>query len=205
MLLVDSGGHYLGGTTDITRTIVLGPVSDEMRQMYTLVLKGHLRLANARFPQGVSGTNLDAIAREPLWALGLDYRCGTGHGVGHILNVHEGPNAFRWRMTDMFPAQELIPGMITTNEPGFYQEGAYGIRIENELLCVEGPKTEYGQYLQFQNLTYAPIDLDAVEPSMLTEQEKTWLNDYHQQVFDTISPYLNDKEKEWLKYETRAI
>lgn len=205
MLLVDSGGHYLGGTTDITRTIVLGPISDEIKKMYTLVLKGHLRLAHAKFPKGVSGTNLDVLAREPLWELGLDYRCGTGHGVGHILNVHEGPNAFRWRTTDLFPAQELIPGMITTNEPGFYEEGGYGIRIENELLCVEAENTEYGQYYQFQNLTFAPIDLDAVLPEMLTDKEKDWLNAYHRQVYDTISPYLDDKEKEWLQYETRAV
>ena len=205
MLLVDSGGHYLGGTTDITRTIVLGPISDEIKKMYTLVLKGHLRLAHAKFPKGVSGTNLDAIARGPLWDLGLDYRCGTGHGVGHILNVHEGPNAFRWRTTDMFPSQELIPGMITTDEPGFYEEGGYGIRIENELLCVEAEKTEYGQYYQFQNLTFAPIDLDAVLPDMMTDKERDWLNTYHRQVYDTLSPYLDDKEKEWLQYETRAI
>lgn len=205
MLLVDSGGHYLGGTTDITRTIVLGPISDEIKKMYTLVLKGHLRLANARFPKGVTGTNLDVLAREPLWELGLDYRCGTGHGVGHILNVHEGPNGFRWRTTELFPAQELIPGMITTDEPGFYEEGAYGIRIENELLCVEGEKTEYGQYYQFQNLTFAPIDLDAVIPQMLTDKERDWLNAYHRRVYDTLSPYLDDAEREWLEYETRAI
>ncbi len=205
MLLVDSGGHYLGGTTDITRTIVLGPISDEMKKMYTLVLKGHLRLANAKFPQGVSGQNLDALARGPLWDLGLDYRCGTGHGVGHILNVHEGPNGFRWKISESYPVQELVPGMITTDEPGYYEEGGYGIRIENELLCVMAEKTEYGQYLQFQNLTFAPIDLDAVDADMLTDKEKEWLNNYHRQVFDTISPYLDDKEKEWLQYETRAI
>lgn len=205
MLLVDSGGHYLGGTTDITRTIVLGPISDEIKEIYTKVLQGHLRLSNAVFPQGASGVNLDVLARQPLWALGLDYRCGTGHGVGHILNVHEGPNAFRWRVISKQQMQALEPGMITTNEPGFYEEGAYGIRIENELLCVEGPKTEYGQYYQFQNLTYAPIDLDAVVPELLTNEEREWLNAYHQQVFEKISPYLDDEEKEWLSYETRAI
>lgn len=204
-LLVDSGGHYLGGTTDITRTIVLGEVSLEMKERYTQVLQGHLRLANAVFPKGVTGQNLDVLAREPLWSLGLDYRCGTGHGVGHILNVHEGPNAFRWRIGDGNLLQPLLPGMITTDEPGFYQEGAYGIRIENELLCVEGPETEYGQFYQFQNLTYAPIDLEAVLPEKMTSQEREWLNQYHRQVYDTISPYLEEKEKEWLKYETRAI
>lgn len=204
-LLVDSGGHYLDGTTDITRTIVLGDITQEMKERYTQVLQGHLRLANAVFPKGVAGQNLDVLAREPLWSLGLDYRCGTGHGVGHILNVHEGPNVFRWRMGEINQVQPLVPGMITTDEPGFYQDGAYGIRIENELLCVEGPKTEYGQFYCFQNLTYAPIDLDAVLPEKLSLQEKEWLNQYHKKVFETISPYLDEKEKEWLRHETRAI
>ena len=173
--------------------------------MYTRVLQGHLRLANAVFPKGASGQNLDVLAREPMWATGLDYRCGTGHGVGHILNVHEGPNSFRWRSTELDSAKPIKLGMITTDEPGFYQEGAYGIRIENELLCVEGPKTEYGQFYQFQNLTYAPIDLDAVIPELMSEQEKGWLNQYHSRVYEVISPYLDEKEKEWLQYETRAI
>ena len=204
-LLVDSGGHYLEGTTDITRTIALGTLTDEMKEMYTRVLQGHLRLANAVFPKGASGQNLDVLAREPMWATGLDYRCGTGHGVGHILNVHEGPNSFRWRSTELDSAKPIKLGMITTDEPGFYQEGAYGIRIENELLCVEGPKTEYGQFYQFQNLTYAPIDLDAVIPELMSEQEKGWLNQYHSRVYEVISPYLDEKEKEWLQYETRAI
>ena len=204
-LLVDSGGHYLEGTTDITRTIVLGPLTDEMKEMYTRVLQGHLRLANAVFPKGASGQNLDVLAREPMWATGLDYRCGTGHGVGHILNVHEGPNAFRWRNSEVDSARPLKPGMITTDEPGFYQEGVYGIRIENELLCVEGLKTEYGQFYRFQNLTYAPIDLDAVIPELMSEQERGWLNQYHSRVYEVISPYLDESEKEWLQYETRAI
>lgn len=205
MLLVDSGGHYFGGTTDITRTIVLGAISDEIKMLYTKVLQGHLRLSHAKFPKGVAGQNLDVLAREPLWAMGLDYRCGTGHGVGHILNVHEGPNTFRWRISDVSAVQSLEAGMITTNEPGFYQDGAFGIRIENELLCVEGEKTEYGQYFAFSDLTYAPIDLEAVNPELLSAEERQWLNDYHQQVYDKISPYLNEEEKEWLQYETRAI
>lgn len=204
-LLVDSGGQYLGGTTDITRTIVLGPLTDEMKLMYTKVLQGHLRLSHAKFPKGATGQNLDVLARQPLWAMGLDYRCGTGHGVGHLLNVHEGPNAFRWRMLEGQKPQPIVPGMITTNEPGFYQEDGFGIRIENELLCVEGEKTEYGQFYELQNLTFAPIDLDAVIPELLSEEERGWLNEYHQQVFDKISPYLNEEEKEWLQYETRAI
>ena len=137
--------------------------------------------------------------------MGLDYRCGTGHGVGHLLNVHEGPNSFRWRTLEGQNPQAIVPGMITTNEPGYYEEDGFGIRIENELLCVEGEKTEYGQFYEFQNLTFAPIDLDAVIPELLSEDERTWLNEYHQQVFDKISPYLNEEEKEWLAYETRAI
>lgn len=204
-LLVDSGGQYLGGTTDITRTIVLGPLTDKMKLLYTRVLQGHLRLSRAKFPKGATGQNLDVLARQPLWAMGLDYRCGTGHGVGHLLNVHEGPNSFRWRTLEGQKPQAIVPGMITTNEPGYYEEDGFGIRIENELLCVEGEKTEYGQFYEFQNLTFAPIDLDAVIPELLSEDERTWLNEYHQQVFDKISPYLNEEEKEWLAYETRAI
>lgn len=205
MLLVDSGGHYLGGTTDITRTIVLGEISEEVKELYTAVLQGHLRLAYAKFPQGVTGVNLDALSREPLWSRGLDYRCGTGHGVGHILNVHEGPNAFRWRVTEDCQPQEMMAGMITTDEPGFYQEGAFGIRIENELLCEPAETTEYGSFLRFRQLTFAPIDLEAVIPTQLSAQEREWLNGYHAMVFEKISPYLEDEEKEWLKYETRAI
>lgn len=204
-LLVDSGGQYLGGTTDITRTIVLGPLTDKMKLLYTRVLQGHLRLSHAKFPKGATGQNLDVLARQPLWDMGLDYRCGTGHGVGHLLNVHEGPNSFRWRTLEGQKPQAIVPGMITTNEPGYYEEDGFGIRIENELLCVEGEKTEYGQFYEFQNLTFAPIDLDAVIPELLSEEERIWLNEYHQQVFDKISPYLNEEEKEWLAYETRAI
>ena len=204
-LLVDSGGQYLGGTTDITRTIVLGPLTDKMKLLYTRVLQGHLRLSRAKFPKGATGQNLDVLARQPLWDMGLDYRCGTGHGVGHLLNVHEGPNSFRWRTLEGQKPQAIVPGMITTNEPGYYEEDGFGIRIENELLCVEGEKTEYGQFYEFQNLTFAPIDLDAVIPELLSEDERIWLNEYHQQVFDKISPYLNEEEKEWLAYETRAI
>ncbi len=204
-LLVDSGGHYLGGTTDITRTIALGHLSQEMKLMYTKVLQGHLRLAHAKFPKGVSGYNLDVLARQPLWAMGLDYRCGTGHGVGHILNVHEGPNAFRWRAEELSAIQELLPGMITTDEPGYYEEGAYGIRIENELLCIEGDVTDYGQFYQFQNITYAPIDLEPVLPELLTEEEREWLNSYHEMVRIILAPYLDDEERDWLEDETRAI
>ncbi len=204
-LLVDSGGHYKKGTTDITRTIVLGPVSEEMIRDYTTVLRSNLRLAEAHFIKGCIGQNLDILARGPVWDLGLDYRCGTGHGVGHILNVHEGPNAFRWKVADHSKVWEIVPGMITTDEPGLYIEDAYGIRIENELLCVEDQTTEYGTYYKFEPLTWVPIDLDAVDASLLTQYEKKALNDYHKKVYEKISPYLTEEEKKWLAHETREV
>ena len=204
-LLVDSGGHYLEGTTDITRTIALGPITDKMRVYFTTVLRCNLRLATAHFPKGCVGQNLDILARGPVWDMGLDYRCGTGHGVGHILNVHEGPNAFRWRMPKDGRVEEIVPGMITTDEPGLYIEDEFGIRTENELLCVLGEKTEYGQFLQFEPLTFAPIDLDAVDVTLLTDQERDALNDYHQQVYEQISPFLSEDEKTWLKEITRKV
>ncbi len=205
-LLVDSGGHYLEGTTDITRTFVLGPVTEEMRRHFTTVVCSMLSLANARFLSGCDGTNLDILAREPLWELGIDYRCGTGHGVGHLLSVHEGPNGFRWQAA---PKQrergKLEPGMITTDEPGVYLEGQYGIRIENELLCVEDEKNEYGQFLRFETITYCPIDLDGIEPALLSEQEKTWLNAYHKTVYEMIAPHLTEEERAWLVEYTKEI
>lgn len=204
-LLVDSGGHYSEGTTDITRTICLGALTPEMRRKYTLVLQGHIRLAMAKFPAGCFGQNLDALARMPLWNEGCDYRCGTGHGVGHVLNVHEGPNAFRSKFPETEKPCPLEPGMITTDEPGYYEEGAYGIRIENELLCVEAEKTEYGQFLAFDNITYAPIDLEPVEAGILTEEERGYLNRYHRMVRTTLEPYLNAEEQAWLKEATRPI
>ena len=204
-LLVDSGGHYLEGTTDITRTICLGEVSEEERKGYTLALKGMLALMGARFPKGTLFQNLDALARGPFWNEGLDYRCGTGHGVGHILNVHEGPNSFRWRITDELPPCEIEPGMITTDEPGLYVEDEFGIRIENELLCVPWKKTEYGRYLAFRCLTLAPIDLDAADISELSPYEKKTLNSYHRRVYRTLCPYLSKEEAEWLKSCTQPV
>ncbi len=205
-LLVDSGGHYLEGTTDITRTFVLGPVTEQMRRHFTTVTRSMLALANARFLSGCDGSSLDILAREPLWTLGIDYRCGTGHGVGHLLSVHEGPNGFRWQAT---PKQRerstLEPGMITTDEPGVYLEGEYGIRIENELLCVEDEKNEYGQFLRFETITLCPIDLDGIEPSLLSEQERTWLNDYHRQVYKMVAPHLTEDERTWLTKYTEEI
>ncbi len=204
-LLVDSGAHFLEGTTDITRTIALGPLTDQMKEYYTVVLRCHLRLMAANFPKGATGYNLDVLSRGPVWDMGLDYRCGTGHGVGHILNVHEGPNSFRWRLLEGQKAAELVPGMITTDEPGLYIEDGFGIRIENELLCVPGQTTEYGEFRHFESLTVCPIDLDPVIPEMLTAAEKKTLNDYHKMVRDTLRPYLSDEENEWLAKETREI
>ena len=205
-LLVDSGGHYLEGTTDITRTFAMGNVSNEMKKHFTAVLKSNIALANAVFLKGCTGLNLDVLARGPIWQLNLDYKCGTGHGVGYLLSVHEGPNSFRWKSLPSKPScQEFLPGMITTNEPGIYLKDKYGIRIENEMLCVEGTTNEYGTFLKFETITYCPIDLDAILKSQLTYIEKEWLNNYHQMVYDKISPYLTKEEVEWLKEYTKKI
>ena len=205
-LLVDSGGHYLEGTTDITRTFAMGNVSSEMKRHFTAVLKSNIALASAVFLKGCTGLNLDILARGPIWQLDLDYKCGTGHGVGYLLSVHEGPNSFRWKSIPSKPSgQEILPGMITTNEPGIYLKDKYGIRIENEMLCVEGATNEYGTFLKFETITYCPIDLDAIQKSQLTYIEKEWLNNYHQMVYDKISPYLTKEEVEWLKEYTKKI
>lgn len=205
-LLVDSGGHYFEGTTDITRTMALGPVTDEMRIHFTAVCRSNLALVNAKFLYGCTGLNLDILARGPLWDMGIDYKCGTGHGVGYILNVHEGPNGFRWRVVpERHDNGTLEEGMITTDEPGVYLEGKYGIRTENELVCHKAEKNEYGQFMCFENITYAPIDLDAIDPNELTGREKKMLNDYHALVYKTISPYMTEEENEWLKKYTRSI
>lgn len=200
-LLVDSGGHYLEGTTDITRTFALGKITDEMKTNFTTVLKGVIALSQAVFLEGCTGQNLDVLAREPIWSRLIDYKCGTGHGVGYVLSVHEGPNAFRWQT----PTAVIKPGMITTNEPGIYLKDKYGIRIENELLAIEKSKNEWGNFLEFETITYVPIDLDAIKPLTLTKKEKEWLNDYHQMVFKKISPYLEGEELEFLKEYTKKI
>lgn len=204
-LLVDSGAHFLEGTTDITRTIALGELTDQMKEYYTVVLRCHLRLMAAKFPKGLTGANLDILSRGPVFDMGLDYRCGTGHGVGHILNVHEGPQRFHWRIPAGQTSHEVMPGMITTDEPGLYIEDGFGIRIENELLCVEDEKTEYGEYRSFESLTVCPIDLDPVIPEMLTQYEKATLNQYHAFVRETLKPYLTADEYKWLETETRDI
>ena len=208
LLLVDSGGHYLEGTTDITRTMALGPVTDEMRRHFTAVVRANLNLADAKFLYGCSGLSLDILAREPLWEMGIDYQCGTGHGVGHILNVHEGPNAFRWKLRAGGEHNDngvMEEGMVTTDEPGVYIESAYGIRIENELVCRKAEKNGYGQFMRFETITYAPIDLDAVDERYLSPCEKERLNAYHRKVYETLSPHLPDAEREWLKEYTREI
>lgn len=206
LLLVDSGGHYLEGTTDITRTFALGPVTDEMKADFTRVLRSHISLANTRFLYGCTGVNLDILARAPFWDVAMDYNHGTGHGVGYVLNVHEGPNAFRWKQSlDRPNAAVLEEGMVTTDEPGIYIEGKYGIRTENELICRKGVKNQFGQFMYFENVTYVPIDLDAVDPDQMTYVERKQLNDYHAMVFNTMSPYFEGEELEFLRKYTRAI
>lgn len=205
-LLVDSGGHYLEGTTDITRTFALGKLTKEEKLHFTAVCRANLNLANAKFLYGCCGLNLDILARGPLWELGIDYKCGTGHGVGHILNVHEGPNGFRWKVvSERNDSGRLEAGMITTDEPGAYMEGKYGIRTENELICVKAEKNEYGQFMEFENITYVPIDLDAILPEEMTARERKELNDYHRMVYEKVSPYLTKEEQAWLAHYTRPI
>ena len=199
--LLDSGGTYLKGTTDITRTFFLGKVGKQEKTDNTLVLKGMLALSRAKFLFGATGTNLDVLARQFLWNVGIDYKCGTGHGVGHILNVHEGPHGIRFQ----YNPQRLEIGMIVTNEPGAYIEGSHGIRIENELLVKEACETEHGKFLEFETITYAPIDLDGIVKTLLTKEEKQQLNEYHSEVYKKLSPYLNKKEKEFLKEYTKSI
>ena len=203
-LLSDTGGHYRDGTTDITRTISLAAagLTEEQKKHYTLVLKANLRLLDAKFPKGVCGNSLDAVAREPLWAEGLDFNHGTGHGVGFLLSVHEGPNAFRtYRGRGKVDTTAIVPGMITSDEPGLYFEGKYGIRLENLIECVEEENGFYG----FRPLTFVPFDREAINPDLLNNREKNILNSYHQQVYDKINIYLGEEEKLWLKEETKEL
>ncbi len=206
MLLVDSGGHYLEGTTDITRTFALGEITDEMRSHFTVTLRSMLNLAAAKFMYGCTGENLDILAREPMWKMGLDYRHGTGHGVGYLLSVHESPNSFRWRLRDDLPRTAVLEeGMVTTDEPGVYIEGSYGIRIENELLCRKAENCEYGQLMEFETLTYAPIDLDCIDVNQMEQRDKDRLNAYHKMVYDKLASYFEGDELEFLKKYTREI
>ena len=205
-LLVDSGGQYYDGTTDITRTVAMGPLSEKEKRHYTAVLRSFLRLGAAKFLKGVTCYFLDILARGPVWDLGIDYRCGTGHGVGFCLNVHEGPNGFRWTKPAVLEGLvELEPGMVTTDEPGIYTEGEYGIRIENELLCVADEVNEYGQFYRFENLTLCPIDLTPVMTELLAPDEKAALNAYHAMVYERLKSGLTAEEAAWLKEITQPV
>ena len=198
LLLIDSGAHYEDGTTDITRTIALGPVTEEQKHIYTLVLKGHIQLAMARFPQGTCGTQLDVLARQAMWRERLNYLHGTGHGVGSYLCVHEGPHQIRMNHIP----QPLLPGMTVTDEPGLYLAGRFGVRTENVLLVRESGEGEYGPFLDFEVLTLCPIDTTPIDFTMLTQEEKDWLNRYHQHVYDLLAPHLDEEERAWLREAT---
>lgn len=200
-LLLDSGGQYLDGTTDITRTVSLGALTEEEKLDFTLVLKGHIALGMAKFPQGTRGSQLDILARKALWDRGWNYGHGTGHGVGHFLCVHEGPQSIRMDEN----ATQLVPGMVISNEPGLYRSGKHGIRSENLVTVVEGEKNEFGQFYQFETLTLFPFDTKALDVSLLSEEETTWLNNYHQTVYERVSPLLAEDEKVWLKQRCAAI
>lgn len=200
-LLLDSGAQYLDGTTDITRTIALGPLTEEQKKIYTLVLKGHIQVELCKFPSGTSGTQIDILAREAMWREGLNYLHGTGHGVGTYLNVHEGPHQIRME----YKAAPFVEGMTVTDEPGIYLAGRFGVRIENTLLITPYKETEFGKFLQFESLTLCPIDKSPVIKEMLLQEEIEWLNTYHQRVFDTLSPHLDAEDVEWLREACAAI
>jgi Xaa-Pro aminopeptidase len=201
IFLLDSGGQYLDGTTDITRTISLGKPTDAQKRDFTLVLKGHIALGTAVFPIGTRGSQLDILARKAMWDLGINYGHGTGHGVGHFLNVHEGPQSIRM---DDNPVT-LQTGMFMSNEPGLYRTNQYGIRTENLILVVPALKTEFGEFLKFETLTLFPIDRNLIEILMITEEEEAWIDEYHERVFNELSPLLNDEEKLWLKDKCKPI
>ena len=205
LLMVDSGGHYYEGSTDITRTFVLGEITEQMKQDFTLVARAMLRLQNVKFLYGCKGTNLDLAAREVFWEKGLDYKHGTGHGVGYLLNVHEGPNSFRYKNLPGEAEWVFEEGMVTTDEPGIYREGSHGVRTENELLCKKGEQNEFGQFMYFEPLTFVPIDLDGIDKNAMEEKEIRMLNAYHAQVYEKLSPYLEGEELLWLLNATRCI
>ena len=205
-ILMDTGGNYFEGTTDITRTIALGEVSKEFKQHFTTVARSMMNLARAKFLYGCKGYNLDILAREPMWNLNMDYKCGTGHGVGYLLNIHEGPSGFRWYVVpSKHETQTLEQGMVITDEPGIYIEGSHGIRIENELIIRKGVENASGQFMYFDAVTYAPIDLDAIDAEDLSLDEKLYLNSYHKLVYQKLAQYLSDEERQWLRLYTREI
>jgi Xaa-Pro aminopeptidase len=204
ILLLDSGGQYEDGTTDITRTVAMGPVTREQQKHFTLVLKGCIALDQLEFPEGTNGYQLDAFARQYLWKYGLNYFHGTGHGVGFFLNVHEGPHgiSFVYSSRSNRPMQ---PGMVTSNEPGFYLEGQYGIRVENLILTKVTRENEFGKFLGHETLTLFPIDQAMIDTDLLSKEELVWLDNYHQMVYDRVSPHLNEDEKSWLKEKCKAL
>ena len=205
LCLADTGGHYREGTTDITRTVALGKVPEEEKRYYTIVLRGHLALGAAKFIHGICGQNLDALARAPLWEAGLDYNHGTGHGVGFLLGVHEGPQRFHWRINQNVQSVVLEEGMVISNEPGVYLEGRFGIRHENLVLCRQGERNEHGQFMYLEPLTMVPYDRDAILPELLSDRERKLLNDYHALVYKTLAPYLTEEERIWLQEATAEI
>ncbi len=204
LFLMDTGAGFYEGSTDITRTYAVGEIPQVMKDHFTLVAVSNLMLADAKFLEGCMGVNLDILARKPFWDRGLNFDHGTGHGVGYLLNIHEGPAGIRWKYR-ADDSHALKEGMLLTDEPGIYIEGSHGVRLENELLVCKGEKNEYGQFMYFETLTYIPMDLDAVNSDMMSDEEKRLLNEYHKTVYEKVSPYLNDEEKEWLKHYTREI
>lgn len=204
LYLSDTGAGFYEGSTDVTRTFALGEIPQEMKEHFTLVAISNLQLANAKFLKGTIGMNLDILARKPFWDRDLNFNHGTGHGVGYLLNIHEGPTGFRWQYRPG-ESHAFEEGMVITDEPGIYIEGSHGVRLENELLVCSGTKNEYGQFMYFEAITLIPMDLDAIDPAMMTEEEKKLLNDYHKKVYDSLEAHLTEEEKEWLKVYTREI
>jgi len=204
LLLIDSGGQYLGGTTDITRVVPVGQITQQQKEDFTRVLKGMIALSKAVFPEGTTGAVLDALARQPLWQHGLDYGHGTGHGVGYFINVHEGPQSISWQAR-IRPEASFRAGMVTSNEPGLYRPGLWGIRIENLMACVPAPSTEFGRFLKFETLTLCPIDTRCIDASLLDEAERNWLNDYHVTVLERLSPLVSGAARDWLERRTQAL
>lgn len=204
--LNDTGGGYFEGSTDITRTFVLGSVDDKMKKYFTTVVRAMMNLSRAKFLYGCYGYNLDILARGPIWDLGLDFQCGTGHGVGYLGNIHEAPTGFRWYVVpSKNEHHQLEEGMVITDEPGIYEDGKFGIRIENEFIVKKAEQNKYGQFMEFETITFAPIDLDGIDTQYMTKFEIEWLNNYHAQVYEKIAPHLTEEEREWLKEYTRAI
>ena len=206
MFLNDTGGGYYEGSTDITRTFILGSIDQDMKKYFTAVVRAMMNLSRANFLYGCHGYNLDVLVRQPIWDLNIDFQCGSGHGVGYLGNVHEPPTGFRWYVVpSKNEHHQLEEGMVITDEPGIYEDGKFGIRIENEFIVRKGELNKYGQFMHFETITFAPIDLDGIDPEEMTKSEREWLNNYHKDVYEKIGPHLTDEEREWLKGYTRAI